>query len=287
VHFIEALSQSARSDFEILCASAGVDASRLAADITRAVDALPHGAGSVEEFSDHIFRAIQEGWTFGSLEFGDDTVRSAYILLGALKVPVLEGLLFKISLEFDKIDPASMSGQLGDLLAESIEGAKPEGEAPKAKQAPGGKSALDQYATNLTERARAGKIDPVIGRDPEIRQIIDILMRRRQNNPILTGEAGVGKTAVVEGFALRLARGDVPPTVEGSRSAHAGRGPDAGRGVGEGRVREAPEAGDRRGAVLGKADHPLHRRSPYPDRGGRGGGHRRCGEPAETGAGAG
>jgi type VI secretion system protein VasG len=186
----------------------------LAADVTRAVDALPHGAGSVEEFSDHIFRAIQEGWTFGSLEFGDDTVRSAYILLGALKVPVLEGLLFKISLEFDKIDPASMSGQLGDLLAESIEGSKPEGEAPKPKQAPGGKSALDQYATNLTERARAGKIDPVIGRDPEIRQIIDILMRRRQNNPILTGEAGVGKTAVVEGFALRLARGDVPPQLK-------------------------------------------------------------------------
>jgi type VI secretion system protein VasG len=214
VHFIEALSQSARSDFEILCASAGVDISRLAADITRAVDALPHGAGSVEEFSDHIFRAIQEGWTFGSLEFGDDTVRSAYILLGALKVPVLEGLLFKISLEFDKIDPASMAGQLGDLLVESIEGAKPEGEAPKTKQAPGGKSALDQYATNLTERARAGKIDPVIGRDPEIRQIIDILMRRRQNNPILTGEAGVGKTAVVEGFALRLARGDVPPQLK-------------------------------------------------------------------------
>ena len=215
VHFIEALSQSARSDFEILCASAGVDASRLAADITRAVDALPHGAGSVEEFSDHIFRAIQEGWTFGSLEFGDDTVRSAYILLGALKVPVLEGLLFKISLEFDKVDPASMGAQLGDLLAESIEGAKPDGEAaPKAKQAPGGKSALDQYATNLTERARAGKIDPVIGRDPEIRQIIDILMRRRQNNPILTGEAGVGKTAVVEGFALRLARGDVSPQLK-------------------------------------------------------------------------
>jgi type VI secretion system protein VasG len=214
VHFIEALSQSARSDFEILCASAGVDASRLAADITRAVDALPHGAGSVEEFSDHIFRAIQEGWTFGSLEFGEDTVRSAYILLGALKVPVLEGLLFKISLEFDKIDPASMSSQLGDLLAESVEGAKSESEAPKAKQAPGGKSALDQYATNLTERARAGKIDPVIGRDPEIRQIIDILMRRRQNNPILTGEAGVGKTAVVEGFALRLARGDVPPQLK-------------------------------------------------------------------------
>ncbi len=119
VHFFDALSQSARSDFEILCASAGVDVSKLAADITRAVDALPHGGGRSRNSRTTFFRAIQEGWTFGSLEFGDETVRSAYILLGALKVPVLEGLLFKISLEFDKIDPASMAGQLGDLLAES------------------------------------------------------------------------------------------------------------------------------------------------------------------------
>ncbi|WP_287326173.1 AAA family ATPase, partial [Mesorhizobium sp.] len=81
--------------------------------------------------------------------------------------------------------------------------------------APGGDSALGKYATDLTQRARDGKIDPVVGRDPEIRQIVDILMRRRQNNPILTGEAGVGKTAVVEGFALRIAEGDVPPTLQG------------------------------------------------------------------------
>ena len=211
VHLIAELARAARSDFEILLQSAGVDEARLEGDIARALDALPHGAGSVEEFSDHIFRAIQEGWTFGSLEFGDDTVRSAYLLLGALKVPVLEGLLFKISLEFDKIDPDAMAGQLADLLAESLEATAAPAADDRPKARPGGQSALDQYATNLTERAKAGKIDPVVGRDMEIRQIIDILMRRRQNNPILTGEAGVGKTAVVEGFALRLARGDVPP----------------------------------------------------------------------------
>jgi type VI secretion system protein VasG len=212
VHFVEQLSRAERSDFEILCQSAGVDGARLEGDLQRALDALPHGASAVEEFSDHIFRAIQEGWQLGSLEYGDDTVRSAYILLAAMKVPVLEGLLLRISLEFEKIDPLSLGAALSDLLAASIEGGgSPADEAPKAKARPGGQSALDQYATNLTERARAGKIDPVIGRDPEIRQIIDILMRRRQNNPILTGEAGVGKTAVVEGFALRLARGDVPP----------------------------------------------------------------------------
>jgi type VI secretion system protein VasG len=215
VHFVWELSRSERSDFEILLKSAGVDEGKLEGDLQRALDALPHGAGSVEEFSDHLFHAIREAWTFGNLEFGDDTVRSAYILLGALKTPVLEGLLFKMSLEFDKIDQASMAGQLSDLLVDSVEApatAPAEGDKPKAK--PGGQSALAQYATNLTERARAGKIDPVIGRDMEIRQIIDILMRRRQNNPILTGEAGVGKTAVVEGFALRLARGDVPPQLK-------------------------------------------------------------------------
>jgi type VI secretion system protein VasG len=211
VHFIFELAHVARSDFEILLRAAGVDEARLEGDLARAMDALPHGAGSVEEFSDHIFRAIQDAWTFGSLEFGDDTVRSGYLLLGALKQPVLEGLLFKMSLEFDKIDPASMTGQLGDLLTESIERSDKQAAEAKPKQKPGGQTALSQYATNLTERAKAGKIDPVIGRDMEIRQIIDILMRRRQNNPILTGEAGVGKTAVVEGFALRLARGDVPP----------------------------------------------------------------------------
>src|SRR5205823_6818278 len=79
----------------------------------------------------------------------------------------------------------------------------------------GGKTPnLDQFTVNLTERARKGQLDPVLGRDHEIRQVVDILMRRRQNNPILTGEAGVGKTAVVEGFALRLARGDIPPALK-------------------------------------------------------------------------
>jgi type VI secretion system protein VasG len=213
VHLIWELSRSARSDFEILLKAAGVDEGKLEGDIQRAIDALPHGASAVEEFSDHIFHAIQEAWNFGSLEFSDDTVRSGYLLLAMLQTPALEGLLYRISLEFDRIDAAAMAGQLADLLSGSVEApAAPAQEAPR--KAPGGRSALDQYATNLTDRARAGKIDPVIGRDPEIRQIVDILMRRRQNNPILTGEAGVGKTAVVEGFALRLARGDVPPQLK-------------------------------------------------------------------------
>lgn len=213
VHFVTALADTDGSDLSLLMDAAGVDRHTFDGDVLKATDALPHGAGSVEEFSDHIFRAIQEAWNYATFEFGDDTVRSAYLILAALKVPVLEGLLFKISLEFDKFDGAAMAGDLDNLLANSIERSADQGtpEAAGAKKAPGGKSALALYATNLTERARDGKMDPVVGRDPEIRQIVDILMRRKQNNPILTGEAGVGKTAVVEGFAQRLAKGDVPP----------------------------------------------------------------------------
>jgi len=213
VHFVTALADTERSDFQILLRSAGVDDHKLTGDTLRFTDALPHGAGSVEEFSDHIFRAISEAMVLGQMTFGDGSVRSAYILLGALKNEVLAALMMRISLEFDKIDPDAMLGQLDQLLVDSVEapaGAAPAA-TPGAKPAPGGKPALSRYATNLTQRARDGKIDPVVGRDPEIRQIIDILMRRRQNNPILTGEAGVGKTAVVEGFAMRLAKGDVPP----------------------------------------------------------------------------
>lgn len=218
VHFIEQLVLSDRSDVQMVIADAGVDASRLTSDMTRAVDKLPYGATSIEEFSDHIFHAIQEAWNLATLEFGVEEVRSAHVLLACLKTPVLEGLVSKISAEFDKIDADAVIARFADVVEGSLEGgaattAVPAAEAPR--RAPGGDSALAKYATDLTQRARDGKIDPVVGRDPEIRQIIDILMRRRQNNPILTGEAGVGKTAVVEGFALRIAQGDVPPTLQG------------------------------------------------------------------------
>lgn len=217
VHFIEQLVLSDRSDVQMMIADAGLDASRLTADMTRAVDKLPYGATSIEEFSDHIFHAIQEAWNLATLEFGVEEVRSAHVLLACLKTPVLEGLLSKISGEFDKIDADAVVARFADITEGSLEaGASPTVAAAEApRRVPGGDSALAKYATDLTQRARDGKIDPVVGRDPEIRQIVDILMRRRQNNPILTGEAGVGKTAVVEGFALRLAKGDVPPPLQG------------------------------------------------------------------------
>ncbi|MER8886152.1 type VI secretion system ATPase TssH [Mesorhizobium sp. M0816] len=217
VHFIEQLVLSDRSDVQMMIADAGLDASRLTADMTRAVDKLPYGATSIEEFSDHIFHAVQEAWNLATLEFGVEEVRSAHVLLACLKTPVLEGLLSKISGEFDKIDADAVVARFADITEGSLEaGASPTVAAAEApRRVPGGDSALAKYATDLTQRARDGKIDPVVGRDPEIRQIVDILMRRRQNNPILTGEAGVGKTAVVEGFALRIAKGDVPPPLQG------------------------------------------------------------------------
>ncbi|MBZ9866313.1 type VI secretion system ATPase TssH [Mesorhizobium sp. CA15] len=217
VHFIQQLVLSERSDVQMIIADAGLDASRLTADMTRAIDKLPYGATSVEEFSDHIFHAIQEGWNLATLEFGVEEVRSAHILLACLKTPVLEGLVSKISAEFDKIDADGVISRFADVTEGSLEAGSPPAEhaaETPMKRGPGGDSALAKYATDLTQRARDGKIDPVVGRDPEIRQIVDILMRRRQNNPILTGEAGVGKTAVVEGFALRIAQGDVPPTLQ-------------------------------------------------------------------------
>ncbi|TIV14608.1 MAG: AAA family ATPase, partial [Mesorhizobium sp.] len=216
-HFIQQLVLSERSDVQMIVADAGLDVSRLTADMTRAIDKLPYGATSVEEFSDHIFHAIQEGWNLATLEFGVEEVRSAHILLACLKTPALEGLVSKISAEFDKIDADGVISRFADVTEGSLEAGSPPAAAAAetpVKRGPGGDSALAKYATDLTQRARDGKIDPVVGRDPEIRQIVDILMRRRQNNPILTGEAGVGKTAVVEGFALRIAQGDVPPTLQ-------------------------------------------------------------------------
>ncbi|MGX5840883.1 type VI secretion system ATPase TssH [Mesorhizobium sp. ArgA1] len=218
VHFIEQLVLSERSDVQMILADADVDMGKLAGDMSRAVDKLPYGATSIEEFSDHIFHAIQEAWSLAGLQFKADEVRSAHIVLACLKTPVLEGLLAKISAEFDKIDADAVIARFAEVVEGSLEAgaaaaATPAAETPR--RAPGGDSALAKYATDLTQRAHDGKIDPVVGRDPEIRQIIDILMRRRQNNPILTGEAGVGKTAVVEGFALRIAQGDVPPPLQG------------------------------------------------------------------------
>jgi type VI secretion system protein VasG len=202
-----------------------VDSARVVADLQSTLERLPRGASAIEDFSDHVPEAVKEGWMYGTLLFGDGQVRSGYLLVGLLKDSRLREVLTRISREFAKVKVEALTDDFARIVKGSPEdglaasdgfSAATPGEASAAipPAAMGKQEALRRFAADLTGRARAGEIDPVTSRDEEIRQIIDILMRRRQNNPILTGEAGVGKTAVVEGFALRVARGDVPPALK-------------------------------------------------------------------------
>jgi type VI secretion system protein VasG len=224
VHWIQQILQAPDSDLHRIVRHFELDSSRVAKDITEALDRLPRGATSISDFSSHVENAVERGWVYATLMFGESSVRTGHLVVGILKTPSLRNAFVAMSRQFESIKLDTLTEEFGKVVRGSAEdqlGAKDgssfaaPGEASGA-MAPaqmGKQEALKKYATDLTERARKGEIDPVTGRDEEIRQIVDILMRRRQNNPILTGEAGVGKTAVVEGFALRLVRGDVPPAL--------------------------------------------------------------------------
>ncbi|MES9947167.1 MAG: type VI secretion system ATPase TssH [Candidatus Thiodiazotropha sp.] len=228
VHWFHQILQLQDSDLHRIIKQFNLDPSRLAKDITETLDTLPRGSTSISDLSSHVEEATERGWVYGTLMFGDSQVRTGYLIIGILKTNSLRNALVRISDQFDKISIDTLTDRFNEVVEGSPEqalrsndgfqvggGAAP-GEASDAI-APaqmGKQQALHQFSVDLTERARNGEIDPIVGRDEEIRQIVDILMRRRQNNPILTGEAGVGKTAVVEGFALRIARGDVPPSLK-------------------------------------------------------------------------
>jgi type VI secretion system protein VasG len=212
-HYLTKLLDSSDNDAAAIYKHFEVDLSRFSGELARALDRLKTGNARTPALSPSLIRMLSEAWTVGSIDYGAGQIRTGFTILALTTNGELVRLMREVSREFQKIQAESLAKDFVSIVANSSEevqaaaaGARPAG--PKA----GGKTPnLDQFTVNLTEKAKTGKVDPVLGRDFEIRQVIDILMRRRQNNPILTGEAGVGKTAVVEGFALRIAQGDVPP----------------------------------------------------------------------------
>jgi type VI secretion system protein VasG len=228
VHWINQILQLQDSDLHRIARAFNLNPSKLVTDMQVALDKLPRGATSISGFSPHLAQVTKEAWGYATLMFNQMKVRTGHLLVAILAERQFKAMLLDISREFEKVKLDTLTDDFQKITSGSIEeglaategatvtggGAAP-GEASGA-MAPaqmGKAEALNKFSTDITAKARKGELDPIVGRDEEIRQIVDVLMRRRQNNPILTGEAGVGKTAVVEGFALRVVSGDVPPAL--------------------------------------------------------------------------
>jgi type VI secretion system protein VasG len=225
-HYLLKALDSSDNDMAAILKHFGVDRSRLTKELERGLDSFQRGNGRSPSISPKVMKMLAEAWTIASLELGAGNIRTGFTLLALVGNDELANMMKDVSKELQLVSVETLRNSFYDIVAKSTETqtslAASEGKddhtgggdaAPGASK--GKTQHLDQYTVNLTANAKAGKIDPVLGRDIEVRQMIDILMRRRQNNPILTGEAGVGKTAVVEGFANRVVSGDVPPALQG------------------------------------------------------------------------
>ena len=226
-HYLLKALDGTDNDVAAILKHFGIDRSRLTKELERSLDNLKSGNARSPAFSPAVVKMLSEAWTVASIDFNAGNIRTGFTLLALLGHDELGRMVKDISRELQVIPVDGLRSSFYEIVATSKEAhtrlaeggtATEEGDAGEdaaPSKSEGTTPHLDQYTVNLTANAKAGKIDPVLGRDQEVRQMIDILMRRRQNNPILTGEAGVGKTAVVEGFANRVVSGDVPPALQG------------------------------------------------------------------------
>jgi len=223
-HWLMHILQKDRTDLALAADHFKLSRARLLADATAVVNGFRKNETEMPGISNQVADALDRGWHYATLLFGETQIRTGHLLVAMLKSIELRRALIGVSQEFAKLPVDEVAAGQGAIWAGSDEGhlrpmdgsgVAAAGAEGAAALGPKGTTALDRFSQDLTAKAKSGEMDPVLGRDDEVRQIIDVLMRRRQNNPILTGEAGVGKTAVVEGFAQRIASGDVPPPLKG------------------------------------------------------------------------
>jgi type VI secretion system protein VasG len=215
-HWLLKLLEISGSDIGAVLDKFSIDIGKLVRDLNKELDQIKSGNTRAPALSPTVVDVAKNAWLLASVDYGHPVTTSAHLLTAIMLDDGLRRSAEASSSELKKITPESLREVTRAIVGstnesrKSVMGDTGATGSPAASGAPSKTPALDKFTVNLTEDARQGKIDPILGRDDEIRQIIDILIRRRQNNPILTGEAGVGKTAVVEGFALRIASGDVP-----------------------------------------------------------------------------
>jgi type VI secretion system protein VasG len=224
-HFLVKLLDASGDDLACILRYFEIDRTRLSGELARSLDKLKSGNARNPALSPSLVKMLTEAWTVATIDFNSAQIRSGYAILALVSNEELVRIVRDISKELGKINADALKKDFEKITSASSEDAKDLAEGSSAPATAGGVPTgapglggktpnLDSYTVNLTENARKGKIDPVLARDFEIRQVVDILTRRRQNNPILVGEAGVGKTAVVEGFAMRVAQGDVPDVLK-------------------------------------------------------------------------